>query len=665
MSFAGGSFARGGSLLLEALECRRLLSAGDADPAWGIFGVFGPDLADGVVSSITALDTRNGRTVFAARLRPPPGVADGETNFFRLDDRGLLDGTFGGDGKVPKPVNIGTADLFIQPDNTIVAGGGRQVGRLNADGTVDTGFGEGGSTVVFNSTSATLKAIAPAPGGKIVAVGEFEQGGREYNAYTRLLPDGSLDPTFGEGGRVVREFQGAVFDVAVQSDGRIVLAGTSSTYGPDTPVSQITSDLAVLRLTEAGAPDPTFSGDGLFTYTPGSGTEVATALDLAADGRIVVAGHVPRAPVNEPPLVLRVRADGSLDQVFEQLPFPGGVYHTGIRAAPDGRVVTFGQNSSNEGAPAFAARYDSDGTLDHSFGRGQGYVVLGKYFGRGDLQANLDIIFSSGTDRIIVNGPGSYTALAVEQVRRLKYADDTSGIVLAADGTLYIEGTTANDTIFVTAVPRSGATPDRVRVLSRGVVRFFNRSQVKRVHVEASRGNDTVSGNAFAIPSRLEGGAGNDTLTGGSGSDRLDGGSGADRMAGGAGTDTLYYGSRTRNLTVTLADNLANDGEAGEGDNARSDIEIVVAGSGHDTIRGSSGNNTFHGNGGNDRLFGGGGNDTLDGGEGRDSLFGESGNDRLLARDGFLDAILDGGTGFDSAAKDSNDPAVGVERFLV
>jgi Ca2+-binding RTX toxin-like protein len=70
------------------------------------------------------------------------------------------------------------------------------------------------------------------------------------------------------------------------------------------------------------------------------------------------------------------------------------------------------------------------------------------------------------------------------------------------------------------------------------------------------------------------------------------------------------------------------------------------------------------GNGGNDELHGGIGNDTLRGGSGKDRLFGLAGNDLLDARDGIIDLIVDGGSGFDKARKDSGDSLTSVEQVI-
>jgi Ca2+-binding RTX toxin-like protein len=159
-------------------------------------------------------------------------------------------------------------------------------------------------------------------------------------------------------------------------------------------------------------------------------------------------------------------------------------------------------------------------------------------------------------------------------------------------------------------------------------------------------GNDTLTGNA--ISNHLYGGVGDDTLSGGAnagactadadilegeaGNDTFDAGAATDcgdSMVGGAGTDTADYQGRTEDLVITI-DGNALDGEALEKDNVKTDIEVVLAGGGDDTITGSNAADEIHGGPGNDVIHGGTGNDTLTGNSGNDFLNGDTGNDTFV-----------------------------------
>jgi Ca2+-binding RTX toxin-like protein len=160
--------------------------------------------------------------------------------------------------------------------------------------------------------------------------------------------------------------------------------------------------------------------------------------------------------------------------------------------------------------------------------------------------------------------------------------------------------------------------------------------------IDGGGGDDFIcggSGNDFLL-----GGDGNDRLVGEAWNDRLAGGNGADLLDGGDGADIADYSERGASVAVTI-DGLANDGELGEGDDVRSNVEKVWGGSGSDALTGSPSNNALIGGAGSDTLNGGLGFDTLDGGDGYDQLDGGRGDDTLLGGLGF--DILNGGFGED------------------
>ena len=127
----------------------------------------------------------------------------------------------------------------------------------------------------------------------------------------------------------------------------------------------------------------------------------------------------------------------------------------------------------------------------------------------------------------------------------------------------------------------------------------------------------------------LTGAAGAQTLNGGGGNDTINGDVGSDVIQGGTGTDTVSYAGRTNPVTVTLGDGLANDGEGGEADDIRPDVENVLGGDDNDNITGNGGRNRLDGGLGGDTLNGADGNDTLVGtvGDANDTLIGGAGTD--------------------------------------
>jgi uncharacterized delta-60 repeat protein len=358
----------------------------------------------------------------------------------------------------------------------------------------------------------------------------------ERVAAARLLPDGRPDNTFGGNGVVVLGFAGSPDDVVVQPDGKVVLVGRAS--HPTTHEQHV----GVFRLTAGGAPDTTFSGDGrAFTNRGTLGGDYETgSVDLAPDGRIFVNG-ISNGFLNP----FRLNANGTHDRSFEvPADLVSGRFESGlftfagdVRVSFDGakivgmlHVDTEFVDRFNEPNPieSVVVRWDADGTLDRTFGGGKGYVLV-RGGGRGDLQADLKIISA-----------GAGFSDPTFEVRRLQYASDAAGTLLAGDGTLYVEGTRGADRIEVTEARDAAGALTRVRVRVNTRVRTFSRSAVKRLFVEAGDGDDVVTANAYGLPATLKGLAGNDRLTGGRGNEVLFGGAGNDILTGGPGRDALH-----------------------------------------------------------------------------------------------------------------------------
>jgi Ca2+-binding RTX toxin-like protein len=138
-------------------------------------------------------------------------------------------------------------------------------------------------------------------------------------------------------------------------------------------------------------------------------------------------------------------------------------------------------------------------------------------------------------------------------------------------------------------------------------------------------------------------------MFGGEGNDTLNSGTGGDLMAGDAGLDIVSYAHLSSDLIITL-DGVHNDGPAGENDNIDPTVDIVIGGSGNDSMLAdtSLGVRVFYGNAGNDTLTGGPGADRLVGGPGNDLISGLGGNDTLISGRG-SDTMF-GGSGIDLAS---------------
>lgn len=186
--------------------------------------------------------------------------------------------------------------VAVQPDGRIViAGGAFLVTRFNVDGTLDTGFGSGGSvSVQFGEFEweSQANAILVQPDGRIVVAGG------SYNPYdfalARFDPDGSLDHGFGHGGMVTTDFNAGldlINALVLQPDGRLVAAG----FGRASHQASINSShFALARYESNGALDRSFGKSGRATAEIDDPVfnDFARALAAQPDGRLVAAGNV-------------------------------------------------------------------------------------------------------------------------------------------------------------------------------------------------------------------------------------------------------------------------------------------------------------------------------------------------------------------------------------
>ncbi|MFI8965398.1 calcium-binding protein [Streptomyces sp. NPDC053493] len=289
---------------------------------------------------------------------------------------GDLDPSFGTGGRVVTsfPGFAGGNDIARQGDGKLVvvgqSEGGFALARYNTDGSLDPTFaGDGTTTSDFGGGSHSANAVAIQPDGKVVVAGTTEMPGEEggccFFSVARYQPDGSLDTAFGNGGLFrVDEFGGSAdgTDVAVQPDGRIVAAGKGGGGG-----------FALVRLTAGGTLDPSLGGDGAVVagFTPTSPQDpggVARRMALQSDGKIVLVGYVANAfDIG----VARYTADGSLDPAFSgdgmvSADFGGTEFGNDVAVQPDGRIVAVGTG----GAGLALLRYNADGSPDATFGTG-------------------------------------------------------------------------------------------------------------------------------------------------------------------------------------------------------------------------------------------------------------------------------------------------------
>jgi uncharacterized delta-60 repeat protein len=242
-------------------------------------------------------------------------------------------------------------DMVRQPDGKLVIvgststdGGDFAIARLNADGSLDTSFGSGGKqTVNFGGDDAAERVELTAEG-KIVVIGE---GGSTNNmVITRLNSDGSIDKSFASSGEEQVDFGGTetARGLAIQADGKILVEGSTSAVGG--------GDLAIARLNPDGGLDPSFSGDGKLTLGYGALEEFGTGVVVQQNGRIVVMGS--DADLDRDFVVSRLNADGTVDASFgvngtATVEYGGNEFDGDVVLQPDGNIVLVG--STDIGGP--------------------------------------------------------------------------------------------------------------------------------------------------------------------------------------------------------------------------------------------------------------------------------------------------------------------------
>jgi uncharacterized delta-60 repeat protein len=273
------------------------------------------------------------------------------------------------------------------------------VARYNTDGSLDTTFDSDGklTTEVVGGSGAgdQARSVVIQSDGKIVVGGVTGQGGffDENFAVVRYTSSGALDTTFDSDGKqttAIGSGNDGAYAVLVQSDGKIIAAGES--------VNGSYTDFAVVRYTSTGALDTTFDSDGKTTTAFGAREEVGRGAVLQSDGKIVVAGYASNG-TNQDFAVARYNTNGSLDTSFDT----DGKQTTalgsnddigqGVTLQSDGKIILAGQSSNGSNADFAVTRYNSDGTLDTTFGTNGKLITP---LGSGDESAYSVLVQSNG-----------------------------------------------------------------------------------------------------------------------------------------------------------------------------------------------------------------------------------------------------------------------------
>lgn len=309
---------------------------------------------------------------------------------------GDLDKSFskGGMIRYPRP-RADISDIAIQSDGKIILAGSALAGshsafalfRYKPNGSLDASFGADGKVItIFGDSRDFASAIAIQADGKIVAAGtkqavnENSRAGKGTDfALARYNPDGSLDVTFGNNGKITTDISSSLdyaADLAIQSDGKLIVAGTF--FIKDSMDKTKSYDFALVRYNTDGGLDASFGDAGKVAIPITKGKGIASTIAIQADGKIIVGGQTPLIDANWDFALARYNANGSLDTTFGH----AGIVTTDfnghhdyidsintVAIQEDGKILAVGQSYNPSTKKDFAiARYNANGSLDTTFG---------------------------------------------------------------------------------------------------------------------------------------------------------------------------------------------------------------------------------------------------------------------------------------------------------
>ncbi|MBU0475615.1 MAG: T9SS type A sorting domain-containing protein [Bacteroidetes bacterium] len=331
----------------------------------------------------------------------------------RFNVNGSLDTDFGIDGIVT--TGIGSTDtrgesVVIQPDGKIIVVGSHYNGsnsdfavvRYNVDGSLDNGFGTNGTTTMdFDGNTDIARSVTLQDNGRIVVAGETYRYSSRYDfGVARFYSDGTIDPYFSTDGKLATDV-GGLDDKArsvIIKSGYILVAGES--YNTETS----NYDFAVVSYNSGGTETITFDA---LENSINTKHEYGRAIASDGNGKIVVAGYSTNADnSNEQFAVIRYNTiyDRTIDDTFGT----NGIVRTTIgdnargqslAIQADGKMVVAGYTTTSGNDDFAIVRYNTDGTLDNTFGA-NGIAIV--EFGTNDDEGFGLALQSDG--KIVVSG---------------------------------------------------------------------------------------------------------------------------------------------------------------------------------------------------------------------------------------------------------------------
>ena len=413
-----------------------------------LVATFNPGVFNGAI--LSAAEQSDGKLIVGGQFTTLSSI--GMNRFTRLYSNGGNDTDFSPISGFDDIVNVSV----VQSNGKIIVGGlftmfngvsRIRIARLNADGTLDLSFDpQLGFTTSVN-------ALALQSDGKIIVGGFFNLfNGVSKNRIVRLNTDGSLDESFVVG----TGFNNAVYSVAVQTDGKIIVGGAFTTY------KGITAN-RIARLNTDGSLDASFSTGTGFSATVHS-------VSIQSDGRIIAGGSFGNFNGTTRNKIARLNTDGSLNTAFN----PGTgfnfiVYTTAIQA--DGKIIAGGSFTTFVSATRNRImRLTSTGGIDNTFNSGTGFNSI----------VHTTVIQADG--KIIVGGDyTSYNGVTSNRITRL----NTNGSI---DASFNAGGTGFNSVVNSVALIGSG------KILAGGQFSSYNDVSRNRIALISSNSCEPLTG---------------------------------------------------------------------------------------------------------------------------------------------------------------------------
>ena len=474
----------------------------------------------------------------------------------RLNADGSLDTSFHEGGIDIVPAAIAPASRYeltaVQTDGKVLVAvalnTGVQVERFNSDGTRDASFGQNGAiTVDISHDFKDIDLTANTDGTFQVSARGFDQA-----TVTRIGNDGTFVDGFGENGVLTVKipedayYNGGI-STAVQADGSVVVGAAYNAAGVGDPT------YTLQRFNPDGQLDTRFGDDGVLSLNAAMGFGEDSVVTVQADGKIIVMGHGEGEALVT---LARLNADGSFDASFGSM---GRVTFeadtpVALTVQDDGKILAAGTSNGDFSV----IRLNADGSVDTGFGSQDGKLHVDGYAGEEILQGSdaAEIIHGLAGDDVL-QGNGGRDVLqggAGADIFRFTELNDSFRTTTQNNSDRVMDFDASQDRIDLIGLGFTGIGDGHGGTLAVMASSDGTRTYLKNYDADGSgqRFELILDGNlsgqldssnvVFTAPT-VEGTSGKDTMTGSALSEIIYGLDGNDRINGGAGADVIIGGA--------------------------------------------------------------------------------------------------------------------------